>query len=195
MIDNADTMKEHWDEATFLLDILVSKVVGQDKDGIDLQFTNGEVSIKQKKGDSAFKTALGMKNTIRIAMEKANPAVLLEAGYSVETNMNDALSPILDKFRIDAERKQKLMEDQKYKTVIVLTDGIWAAMGEDRDMLRRNLVDFGTKLKALGIFAEGIRPLSIEFIQLGDDHTALETFRELDNNLGRYEIEYVYLER
>jgi len=64
----------------------------------------------------------------------------------------------------------------------VLTDGIWAATTH-KDTVRQMLIKFIGEM--IGLVGEhGNRPVSIEFVQFGDDVDATHTLRLLDDDLG-----------
>ncbi|EON62876.1 hypothetical protein W97_02101 [Coniosporium apollinis CBS 100218] len=115
-------MNKFWDEATFLLEVLFLKLIGQDKDGIDLSFTESKVAVSCTKRES----------NLRKAMERARPKYQQSV---LETDMHAALKGIFDQIVIKG------------------------------------------------------RPVSIEFVQFGDDEIAVGRLRHLDNDVVLYGIE------
>ncbi|KAJ9660233.1 hypothetical protein H2201_006979 [Coniosporium apollinis] len=174
LVDNADSMDAYWDEATFLLEVLFLKLAGQDDDGVDLSFTQSDLVVSNKKSDSMFDTS-----SFRKAMEKARPK---NQDGKLQTDMGSALQKIFSQYLDDAAANKTKRRRVKNLTLIVLTDGIWEAM-RDKDQVERNIVAFVKELemKEMGKLEE--RPVSIEFIQLGDNPTATERLKHLDNGI------------
>jgi hypothetical protein len=73
----------------------------------------------------------------------------------------------------------------------VFTDGIWEAM-KNKDDVKSLIVTFAKELKdILGDFKK--RPVSIEFVQFGDDEDASYRLWILDNHLIFEGVPYVYI--
>ena len=163
LVDNAPSMMAWWAEATEALSVLIKKVAGQDKDGVDLSFTCGRVKLKNQKGSSR----------IGSAMDEAQPS------GSMGTHMGKALGDILAEYlnELQGTKPQK----RKCLTVIVLTDGIWAGMTDKTDVGKK-VVHFLEQLgKLTGHLKD--RLASIEFIQFGNDKDTTHRLRHLDEDL------------
>ena len=171
-------MKEFWEEATYVLKTLVMKAKGQDENGMDLAFTSGLVKVDGEKNASAFKEAM--------KKDRARPMA------NIHTDMKKSLGDVLDAYHTELKRKRerpsKKETEVKDLTLIVLTDGVWAGM-YNKEEVSELIVKF---LKSLRVTIGDIRnPVSIEFIQFGDDEDATNRLRRLDNDLKRYDIPLV----
>ena len=167
-------MGEFWDEAIFLLETLVMKAKGQDKDGMDLSFTAGDFELKGQTDHAKFRKAL----------EDCQPR------GGVHTDMAGALGNILDKHLKDL-RHPFQRNHVKNLTVTVLTDGIWAG-ARDKDGVEKMIVSFLKELtKTIGPLP--IRPVSIQFIQFGNDREATIRLQRLDEDLEKHGIPSVAL--
>ncbi|OBT67421.1 hypothetical protein VE03_03009 [Pseudogymnoascus sp. 23342-1-I1] len=161
LVDNAGSMKPHWSHAKFLLKALLLKVAGQDEDGMDLTFTSGKTQVQDKKGESKFIKA----------MERPDAQPSLQ----IRTDMKQSLGEIFQKY-LDTRRK-----GSKKLTLIVLTDGKWDGM-EDKNGVDAKIITFAKQLNEIAGSLE-VRPVSIEFIQFGNDPDATSRLRRLDNHL------------
>ena len=172
-------MDRFWYETEFLLETLLLKARDQDPDGMDLYFTSGPIEVQGseiRKGllrtwpfkDNPFMKA--MKN------EKVRPTTGLHT--DPQTSISDILYAYLnDDSNYNGKKLKKL-------TLIVLTDGLWTGMS-DRDGVGNLIVDFvrdlREKMKSQFILKQ--RPVSIQFIQLGDNPEAESRLRALDDLL------------
>jgi hypothetical protein len=171
-------MSDWWFEASYLLETLLMKLEGLDKNGMDLSFTLGPVTVQNNKSIPDF-----MK-----AMKEARPP----QGSMHATDMRASLGNILDHYVNEVERKHRSRgtDPAKDLTILVLTDGIWEGTTEKQEV-NKTIVKFLKRLKAIkGDLSH--RPASIEFIQFGNDDDATFRLRQLDDNLLKWEgIEYV----
>jgi hypothetical protein len=162
-------MKTHWYEATYLLETLVLKAAGQDENGMDLSFTAGPVKVENKKDRSDFTKAM--------RDPKAQPALKLH------TDMRKSLGDIFAKYLEELKNKSKYAhkKDVKDLTLIILTDGIWAGV-LNKNEVSQKIINF---VKGLAGMISDLRdrPVSIEFIQFGNDEDATYMLRHLDNDL------------
>ena len=141
------------------------KASGQDKNGMDLSFTSGDVKVERKQNKSEFTSA--MKN------KRAQPK-----GH---TDMRVCLGEIFDAYIKEAKQKQRHGLQAKGFTLIVLTDGIWEGV-KDKEEVNTTIINFIRDLyEIIGNIKH--RPVSIEFVQLGDDPDATYRLRHLDNDL------------
>jgi len=162
-------MSEYWYEATYLLTTLMMKTEGLDKDGMDLFFTLGPISVKGKKSTSKFEKA----------MRDARPTQGDKIPTS--TNMRTSLSKILNEYVNMVENKHGSNTGVKDLTIIVLTDGIWGGENE-RDSVNDMIIQLLKRLKTTMDHLRD-RPVSIQFIQFGNDEDATFRLRKLDNGL------------
>ena len=161
-------MREYWYEATFLLETLVMKARGQDRNGMDLSFTSGPVTVQNEHRESAFVKA--MKDS------RAQPSP------GMQTDMRDELGNILSVYLDGVKgRRYHSPNDLKNLTIIVLTDGLWKGMSEENGVDQK-ISSFVTSLtKIIGDLR--FRPVSIEFIQFGRDLGATLRLQRLDDKL------------
>jgi hypothetical protein len=162
-------MKPYWFEATYLLETLVMKAFGLDDNGMDLYFTAGTYKVENQKGKSKFKQAMNNKS--------------FKPVQHFNTDMRASLSIILDKYLREYRRTRKNL------TIIVLTDGKWEGM-VDKTEVRNLIIKFAEESKGV-IGGLKHRPVSIEFIQFGNDADATYRLRQLDDNLKWDGIELV----
>ena len=161
-------MKPHWFRAKYLLETLVLKAAGQDDNGMDLSFTLGEDKLENKGADSS---QWGKK------MQNARPTV------NSHTNMSTSLGDILHQYLKEARQAKGYGSiNHKRLTLIVLTDGIWAGNVSNREAVDDLIVRFVKELEKITGDLR-VRPVSIEFVQFGDDPEATYHLRRLDNDL------------
>lgn len=165
LVDDAESMHDHWDATTYLLETLVMKAHDQDPDGPDLVFTNDK-NLRREKTASEF----------RKAMQGVRPQ--LDSG--VHTNIKVSMEKILRDY-IGQVKRTRNKELVRALTVIVLTDGLWKGM-DDRDEIITEIVQFYKKLEAAMNNDVRHRQVSIQFIQMGDDDEARERLRRLDDD-------------
>lgn len=188
LADNATSMAQYWQDAMFLLDVIAAKVSGYDSDGLDLRFihnANKHSNVSSKQKVLAIQKGLNFRE----AMEKVAPNIDdIAKGVPATTDMADALNGI---FR---ERLAKLSSREKQKkfTLIVLTDGRWERM-ENKDNVRKEIkqimkawnADWKPRKSGTTMADEDkrSRPVSITFVQFGQDQDAFMRLRQLDNEL------------
>ncbi|RDW60992.1 hypothetical protein BP6252_12375 [Coleophoma cylindrospora] len=168
LVDNGESMVDYWDEQTFLLETFIMKAAGQDEDGMDLFFTSGTVSVRNEKKFGKFKKAM------------ENHDAVPKSG--VHTDMRRSLGTIFREYLHDLEHKSGV----KDLTIIVLTDGKWAGMIErdQEDSLSNKIANFvSTVVRKTNNLKD--RPVSIEFVQFGNDYEASLRLRDLDQGIGR----------
>jgi hypothetical protein len=170
LVDNASSMVPYWAEATFLLETLVQKATPFDDDGMDMYFTLGGDGVRRQKGSSAFRKAMG----------KARPS----STRIVSTDMTSALEKIFEAYFKDVQdQRRKRKPARENLTLIVLTDGVWDAT-EDKEEVGRYIVTGVLKrLEKLEIGGFKKRPVSIEFVQLGNDVDATARLQALDDDM------------
>lgn len=160
-------MRYHWDQAGYLLETLLLKATGQDDNGIDLSFTSGNVFVENSKDISKFTKA--MDNP------KAQPT------EHMNTDMKKSLGEIFSDYISYISEAKANKKEIKNLTLIVLTDGKWDGM-DDKDEVGSKIIEFSEKaLELVGKLKD--RPVSIEFIQFGDDPDATSRLRRLDDYL------------
>ena len=171
-------MADFWDQTIYLLETLVMKAKGQDKDGMDLSFTNGPVHLKNGKGPSGFRE--------KMEDPKARPY------HSVHTEMGKALGKIMAEYLQSVKSWKSSIKTTLMKklTVIVLTDGVWANMENQQYTVIQRIVSFHEDLSSeLQETMRQDRHVSFEFVQLGNDIGARQLLKYLDDELTAYGIE------
>jgi hypothetical protein len=169
-------MDGYWGETTLLLETLVKKVAGLDEDGVDLMFTVGGNDVAKQKGTSKIMNM--MRN------DKVHPK------EGMHTDMATCLGEVFDKYIKEAKRKQNHVAALKRLTLIVLTDGIWAGTFVKEDVRNKFIVFSRALEKIIGELP--VRPVSVEFIQFGNDPDATYRLRGLDDDWEYYGIRYVH---
>jgi hypothetical protein len=169
-VDNAETMERFWYEATYLLETLVMKAAGQDQNGMDLTFTAGPIEVRNKTRASKF------VDTMKDSNARPSPGM--------HTDIRKPLGNIFKNYleKLEDKRKYPYKEGPKDLTLIVLTDGLWAGV-RDKDEVRQKIVKFVKNLEEVIGDRVKDRPISLEFIQFGDDEDATYRLRQLDNDL------------
>lgn len=146
------------------------KAAGQDENGMDLYFTRaGSKKVENQKTKYDFVTAMNSKS--------AKPM------KDVHTDMRASLGDILDDYVSGYRSKRRKL------TIIVLTDGKWEGM-KNKNEVKSWIIKFLQESKGK-IGGLQHRPVSIEFIQFGNDPEATERLRELDDDLKGDDIELV----
>jgi serine/threonine protein kinase len=172
IVDNAESMVEFWDETIYLLETLVMKAWGQDKNGMDLTFANGPIEVKNSNTPSTFRNKMEHRD--------ARPS----KGSGVKTDIRKALEEVLYNRYLRVVKQS--LQDHKVKvkklTIIVLTDGKWDDMEGDNDV-EDTIVEFAKKLKKIQGDHMQIRQVSFEFVQLGFDEGAAFRLQRLDDEL------------
>jgi len=158
-------MADWWSDATELLKILVNQAAGQDKDGMDLSFCNGEVRLRSKKSPGDFAKAMENPN--------AFPAI------GVHTDPRKILGDILKDYRAGPKNFLGQSKERKNLTIIFLTDGLWEGM-KNKDELEQQIIRFTKQLMELPNGVQD-RPVSIEFVQFGHDEDAVTRLKYLDD--------------
>ncbi|KAI4218743.1 MAG: hypothetical protein L6R36_008776 [Xanthoria steineri] len=169
LVDNGESMKRYWAHATALLLTLVGKSAGQDEDGLDLKFTLGQVKLEN------------MKSKLSIWEDKMKEAKPMK---EARTNMKTPLHGILSRYLAHVKQHKRLQPTKTYRklTLLILTDGIWAGMGKNQNAVNDIIVKFVRDLEAVvGNLVD--RPVSIEFVQFGDDPAATYRLRRLDTDM------------
>jgi hypothetical protein len=169
-VDNGGTMEEHWGEVKYLLETLVMKVDRLDENGIDLMFTNETSKLENEKSISSI---MRLMNSSKV-----------EPKLGTFTDMKKSLGDILSAYLLRVDRGITYHNPPKDLTLIVLTDGKWVGDSDKRKVTDK-IVTFAMDLQnKIGSLKD--RPVSVEFIQFGNDEDATYRFRQLDDGL-KYE--------
>ncbi|KAL8922484.1 MAG: hypothetical protein Q9172_003549 [Xanthocarpia lactea] len=169
LVDNGESMKRHWAWTKFLLRTLVQKVAGQDENGLDLSFTLGQQKLENEKSTSRLWER---------RMREATP--MSEARTDMKAPLHEILSGYLQ--RVKHQQRYQPTKQCRKLTLIIMTDGVWAGMGKNQHAVNDIIVKFIHGLESLvGDLVH--RPVSIEFIQFGDDPEATYRLRRLDTDM------------
>ena len=172
LVDNAESMLDYWDESIYLLETMVMKAWGQDKNGMDLTFANGPVLIRGSNNPAKFRQKMEDKD--------AKPS----KGSGLKTDIRIALESILSDYLRLAQRGLDHRAKVKKLTIIVLTDGRWEGLPDDNDgSVEDTIVEFVKRLKTVQKGHMEVRQVSFEFVQLGFDEGAAFRLQRLDDQL------------
>ncbi|KAL8998393.1 MAG: hypothetical protein Q9169_002521 [Polycauliona sp. 2 TL-2023] len=172
LVDDGESMRRHWAWAKALLVTLVEKAAGQDENGLDLSFTLSKEKLENEKSKSS---------KWEKRMKEAEPVT------GARTNMRNPLHKILRQYLEyvkDVWHRKRSQPTKTYRkmTLIVLTDGIWAGMGQNQNAVNDTIVKFVRELElVVGDLVD--RPFSIEFVQFGHDPEATYRLRRLDTDM------------
>ncbi|KAF2659609.1 kinase-like protein [Lophiostoma macrostomum CBS 122681] len=169
LVDNASSMIPYWDEATFVLETLARKASPYDRDGMDLYFTVGSSTVTEKKDSGSFRTAM-----------YKNPPKDTFSPSDITSSLETIFSEYFEKQRSKPNLRKKRAKEAV--TLIVLTDGIWAATENDEEIFSYIKIVL-EQLEELKIPNHAKRPASIEFVQFGNDPDVTERLRALDDGL------------
>ena len=162
-------MKRHWAWTKFLLRTLVQKVAGQDENGLDLSFTLGQQKLENERS---------MSKRWERRMKEAEP--MSESRTNMKAPLHEILSGYLQ--RVKHQQRYQPTKQCRKLTLIIMTDGVWAGMGKNQHAVNDIIVKFIHDLESLvGDLVD--RPVSIEFIQFGDDPEATYRLQRLDTDM------------
>ncbi|GKT46581.1 uncharacterized protein ColSpa_06762 [Colletotrichum spaethianum] len=186
LVDNGSTMVKHWKQATELLEVLVWRVLGYDDNGMELYFTNPDTNPKAIVREEKSQTVQQFARAMDLGKPAKNGLVVCQT----------TIVPELERI-VNVYTRAKLSKPETRKrTIIVLTDGIWEGMHDEYTLdvyltsafhgLRDihgdlTYVESDQPLDREGIST--IRPITIQFIQFGNDKGASERLRRLDDDL------------
>jgi hypothetical protein len=161
-------MDQHWGQVKHLLGALVRKAGNLDEDGVDLLFTLGSVKAERVKDDA------------RIVKKMCDSNAMPRDGFY--TDMRVRLQEMLDDYIRDARKRHQQNIPFKNMTILVLTDGIWKNTVNKGDV-NALIVNFAKRLAEIKGRPLTDRPVSMEFIQFGNDPDATLRLKILDDEL------------
>ncbi|KAI8292810.1 hypothetical protein K4K56_005762 [Colletotrichum sp. SAR 10_98] len=193
LADNGHTMHTWWTQATELLEVLVWRALGFDDDGMELYFTDPDTNAKAIINSNKAKVYKQAVDKYTNAMELAMPA---ESGpRSCATTILPELERIINEYARTKASKRK----PRKKTIIVLTDGKWLGMHDEYTLdvylrsafhglkdLHGDLQYFEDNQSQSRQDISKVRPVTIQFVQFGDDPWASERLRRLDDDMKYY---------
>jgi hypothetical protein len=178
-------MLEHWSEAVFLLDILVTKTWNIDPDGVELVFCHGGISVngkRKKKSDAEERKRLLDDFHNAMSHPETKPTTAM-------TDMSTKLRELLSRWLKDYKYALQLNKDKRPLTIYILTDGIWKGMSSRALAVDETIKSFNDSLCEAGPFQRK-RPVSLQFISFGHDLNAISRLQRLDNDLGYEGVPY-----
>ncbi|KAK1528151.1 hypothetical protein CPAR01_12709 [Colletotrichum paranaense] len=189
LVDNGTSMREHWDQATFILGGLVWRSLGYDENGMELCFTNPDTNPAAHIRESPKQEVETFTDAMKLAKPSSNDKM------SVETMIVPELARIIN----DYSRAMISRRRPKKKTIIVLTDGVWNGMhipntlDEHLKAVFQLLRDLHKDLPLRNSphnqgqeDIEKIRPITIQFVRFGTNEIGKERLRHLDDDLTNY---------
>ncbi|KAK2044196.1 hypothetical protein LZ31DRAFT_566008 [Colletotrichum somersetense] len=177
--------------ATHLLKVLVWRSLGYDDNGMELYFTNPDTEPKATIGESLSQN---LEHFTR-AMKAADPNMTKSRAEVVDTTIIPELTRIINTYT----RAKASKHPPRKKTIIILTDGIWKGMRIEHtiDVYLRSVfnelkdlhgdlpyIQPEKRQEPVDIFK--IRPVTIQFVQFGDDPRATARLRRLDDDMRLY---------
>jgi hypothetical protein len=187
LVDNAETMDNHWFEAQFLLETLIKKVQGIDKDGMDLMFTCSPTKVESSQKVSDFTRAMKDSKTQPRKGAKTDIQSVLCTIFDQYMEQHKPTTPRSKRFLSPFKRSEKKSTPAKNVTLIILTDGIWDGVA-NKEEVDVAIVKFIKQLETMkgGKLTE--RAFSMQFIQFGDDPAATLRLQHLDDDLKNLNI-------
>ncbi|KAK7444685.1 hypothetical protein Landi51_08497 [Colletotrichum acutatum] len=189
LVDNGTSMREHWDQATFILGGLVWRSLGYDENGMELCFTNPDTNPAAHIRESPKQEVETFTEAMKLAKPSSNDKM------PVETMIVPELARIIN----DYSRAMISKRRPKKKTIIVLTDGVWNGMhipntlDEHLKAVFQLLRDLHKDLPLRNSphnqgqeDIEKIRPITIQFVRFGTNELGKERLRHLDDDLTNY---------
>ena len=162
-------MHDHWDQATILLELLVTKAAGLDKNGMDVSFTRGNAVLNGEKDAKLFRKVMLKRD------------VQPQAG--VHTDMRSSLGFIFEQY---IRYLSSPLSQKKHLTLIVFTDGLWEGT-PSKETVEDKVADFIKRVVDIrGTLIN--RPVSLQFVQFGNDPEATLRLQHMDDEL-RYEVD------
>lgn len=168
LIDNAGSMLAHWGQLKYVLETLLMKVNRIDENGVDLSFTLGGVNIENA------------KTVDKVMATLKDPTAQPKAG--AYTDMVRSLRGLFDDYLRYAKGQTRIGHRLKKLTLLVLTDGIWENT-VNKIYVDQTIISFAQNLEKIMGRDIADRPVSIEFIQFGNDEDATLRLKRLDDDL------------
>lgn len=156
-------MRTHWNKVRATLLGLAMKVGTLDEDGLDVVFTLGNSCDKSNvKGWD-----------IRVQFEASMDQALSEMRHNDKTDMAATLLKIFDRYE-SLEKRQ---------TLIILTDGQWAAGSKVKKDVENVIIKFIASVRTGLQGKKEERWFSMQFVSFGRHEQAIARMTEIDDNL------------
>ncbi|KAK9895769.1 hypothetical protein P389DRAFT_170496 [Cystobasidium minutum MCA 4210] len=160
LIDDSASMNNLWREAEAALSGIVEQVIKYDNDGLDIYFLNSTHALQGARDSGA----------IRELFQYVGP---VGESTPTEIRVEELLSPYIDLCERSKASGQPL---PKPLNLLVLTDG----EADDPDTLAYTLQGFAKRLDDI---RAPLTQLGIQFVQIGNDPSATEALKQLDDEL------------
>ncbi|KAF1948009.1 kinase-like protein [Clathrospora elynae] len=172
LIDDSQSMKQHWKSVKRVFEALAYLVKGMDQDGIDLCFTN---NCSEDGRDKDRKRLI--KN-----LDRVRPGGQCQMGI--------ALSKILPKCYPDHAEKRaswyaRAADNKPGVNIYIFTDGVWSNGPDHLCGVQEHIKLLVDKLVEKG----RLQHVGIEFIRFGDDGVGKQRLSDLDDGLGKYNVQ------
>jgi hypothetical protein len=159
-------MSKHWGLVAETMKALLSLIRDLDDDGFEIRFTCDS-------SHSFFGRNSGARLEKSLQLERPRS--------DMHTDMRMVLGEIFDEY-VRRKLPYSMSSNHRNMTIIVLTDGVWDGMADPRHV-RGKIVRFVRRVRDIrGDFVE--RPVSIQFIQFGNDPQAVRMLQYLDDDLA-----------
>jgi hypothetical protein len=191
-------MPDYWDEAHWLLEILLKKTRSFDKTGKDIFFTYDSTKRYEITNEKSIKALLEPMDKKEVMPDEGMRANIHDALGRMFNQYLESLDKYFSKPRDQVTHPKRTSrfysknkssggkKEMPTATLIFLTDGKWPGYKE-RDGWKHYeelLKSFTTQLEARGLHVSPKnRPYSIELVQFGDDGYAANLLEYLDDNL------------
>lgn len=165
-----------------LIEVLAWKSRGLDENGIDVSFTIGSKTLQGiKVEERKFRDRIRGKGPSRPISDLMLTPEVRPTSFSGGTDMQACLSDLFGRHSSTLTRTDRAYPPNGAKslTIIVLTDGIWEQT--DPDVIHGQISEFVDYVNSLPAYKFATRPVSIQFIQFGDNKLATVRLEELDN--------------
>ncbi|KAL0571884.1 hypothetical protein V5O48_010074 [Marasmius crinis-equi] len=165
ILDDSSSMRgENWKQAGKALSKLASEAAKYDQDGIEIQFLNNQKSFD----------GLRSSDQIKKVFEEVRPLYGTPLGWKLRV--------VLERYISRYEVNKKSCKPVNF---IVITDGVPTDQ-EVENRVAHVIVEFARRLDELDALSMQV---GIQFVQVGNDETASEFLRALDDDLKhRYDI-------
>ena len=175
LIDDSESMRQHWDDVKSTFEALAYLVKTMDPDGIELRFANN------RRYDSRGKD----RKTLLKNFEKVKP--------SGQSQMGIALNNILPNYYHNPHQSQASnrsswsprVEEQPAVNIYILTDGVGSPGHHCLSTIKSHVTNLVNHLVATG----RLQHVGIQFIRFGNDDVGRERLDILDNDeLQHYKV-------
>ena len=175
LIDDSESMRQHWVEVKSVFEALAYLVKPMDRDGIELHFANS----RELNGREKHRKGLTKR------LEKVKP--------NGQCQMGIALSDILPKYYQNqhqtASNKRTFgsprVVEKPPVNIYILTDGVWSPGQHCLSVIQGHITRLAHHLAETGRFEH----VGIQFIRFGDNETGKERLEILDNDeLKHYKV-------